>query len=96
MSPQTLTMLFVVLLVTLLATISLHRLHLLSMLLLMEALILTTVLWVLLTTHLHTPFILIFILTPAVCEAALGLALFVMITRTTGNDMLKSSALITG
>nr|AVW86108.1 NADH dehydrogenase subunit 4L [Lepidonotopodium sp. YZ-2018] len=73
-----------------------QRKHIIMTLLALEAMILNLIILMLLTSNLSTNFnlfLIMVLLTLGACEAALGLACLVMMTRNFGNDQISSSSL---
>nr|ALQ78823.1 NADH dehydrogenase subunit 4L [Hemipodia simplex] len=67
-----------------------QRRHLLMALLALESVMLTLTLTIVLFASMNELFMSFVLLTLAACEASLGLACLVIITRTYGNDYFKS------
>nr|ALQ78862.1 NADH dehydrogenase subunit 4L [Glycera cf. tridactyla FS20] len=67
-----------------------QRRHLLMALLALEAVMLTLTLIIVLLNSTNELFISFIILTLAACEASLGLACLVVVTRSLGNDLFKT------
>nr|AVW86121.1 NADH dehydrogenase subunit 4L [Melaenis sp. YZ-2018] len=77
-------------------TMVIQRFHILMTLLALEAMILNLMILALLSTTLPSDkslFLVMILLTFGACEAALGLACLVKMTRTFGNDHIASSSL---
>nr|ALQ78784.1 NADH dehydrogenase subunit 4L [Glycera dibranchiata] len=71
-------------------TMIIQRRHLLSALLALEAVMLTITLIIVIFSSTNELFMSFVLLTVAACEASLGLACLVIITRSFGNDLFKT------
>nr|ALS46289.1 NADH dehydrogenase subunit 4L [Glycera fallax] len=74
-------------------TMAAQRRHLLMALLALESVMLTLTLIVIMTFSSNELFMSFILLTVAACEASLGLACLVIMTRSYGNDLFKSLSL---
>nr|YP_001994400.1 NADH dehydrogenase subunit 4L [Terebellides stroemii]ABW76480.1 NADH dehydrogenase subunit 4L [Terebellides stroemii] len=75
------------------ASLLIQRKHLLMSLLSLEAMMLSMACFIMFSigsTIQWNPFLFIVVLTFGACEASLGLSLLVIITRTSGSDMMKT------